>query len=104
MKEWTAARCKGLISSQRCLLLSSNVSAPESCSCSVLGCEQAYAINYTGHGKTARLQFVAKQAAGSQLELDALRMAADELRKVCMHAPATKGMMGLHGVQSKLLR
>ena len=47
--------------------------------------EQAYASHYTGLGRTARLQFIAKQASGSQLELDALKMAADELKKVSQH-------------------
>lgn len=43
---------------------------------------QGYAANYTALGKLLRLQFIAKAAAGTQLELDALKIAADQLREV----------------------
>lgn len=43
---------------------------------------QAYIANYTGHAKVNRLIFIAEKAAGQRLELDALKLAADELKKV----------------------
>lgn len=42
---------------------------------------EGYAANYTALGKLLRLQFIAKAAAGTQLELDALKIAADQLRE-----------------------
>ena len=39
-----------------------------------------YAAQYTGHTKLSRLMFIAERAAG-QLQLDALRLAADEVKK-----------------------
>lgn len=46
---------------------------------------QAYASSYAGHARVARLLFVAGKTAGTQMELEALRLAADQLRKVCMY-------------------
>lgn len=43
---------------------------------------QAYIGNYTGHAKLDRLLFIAERSQGRALELDALRMAHDELKKV----------------------
>jgi hypothetical protein len=42
---------------------------------------QAYIANYCGHGKTDRLLFIAERSAGKPLELEALRLAHDELKK-----------------------
>lgn len=47
---------------------------------------QAYASNYTGHAKVNRLIFIASKTAGTPLELEALRLAAEQLRKV-IHLP-----------------
>ncbi len=46
----------------------------------LLECPQNYISNYTGHTKIERLIFIADRAAGTPLELDALRLAAQELR------------------------
>ena len=43
---------------------------------------QAYASSYAGHARVARLLFIASKTAGTQMELEALRLAADQLRKV----------------------
>ncbi|EFJ45720.1 hypothetical protein VOLCADRAFT_63341 [Volvox carteri f. nagariensis] len=43
--------------------------------------QQAYISNYTGHAKIDRLLFIADRTAGKPLELEALRMAHDELKK-----------------------
>ena len=43
---------------------------------------QAYASSYTGHARVARLLFIAGKTAGTQMELEALHLAADQLRKV----------------------
>lgn len=43
---------------------------------------QAYIANYTGHAKVDRLLFIAERSSGKPLELEALRMAHDELKKV----------------------
>ena len=45
---------------------------------------QAYASSYTGHARVARLLFIAGKTAGTQMELEALRLAADQLRKVML--------------------
>ncbi|KAG2424834.1 hypothetical protein HXX76_014255 [Chlamydomonas incerta] len=42
---------------------------------------EAYIANYTGHSKIDRLLFVAERSAGKPLELEALRMAHDELKR-----------------------
>ncbi|KAK9832518.1 hypothetical protein WJX81_004497 [Elliptochloris bilobata] len=42
---------------------------------------EAYASGYTGHARVARLLFIATKTAGSPTELEALRLAADQLRK-----------------------
>ncbi|KXZ46324.1 hypothetical protein GPECTOR_45g94 [Gonium pectorale] len=42
---------------------------------------EAYISNYTGHGKVDRLLFIAERSTGKPLELEALRMAHDELKK-----------------------
>ena len=53
---------------------------------------QAYASSYAGHARVARLLFIASKTAGMQMELEALRLAADQLRKVCFwfHVVNTK--------------
>lgn len=43
---------------------------------------QAYAQLYSGHGKIDRLLFVADKSGGKPLEVEALKMAAEELKKV----------------------
>lgn len=43
---------------------------------------QSYIGNYSSHTKVDRLEFIANKSAGTQMELDALRLAADELKKV----------------------
>eukprot|EP00873_Tetraselmis_striata_P032937 jgi/Tetstr1/453201/TSEL_040218.t1 len=42
---------------------------------------EAYIANYSSHTKIDRLEFIAEAAAGTPLELDALRIAATELKK-----------------------
>lgn len=46
---------------------------------------QAYIGNYTSHTKIDRLVFIAEKSAGKPLELEALKIAADELKQVCRH-------------------
>lgn len=46
---------------------------------------QAYASNYTGNVKINRLIFIAENTADSTLALSALKIAADDLKKVCTH-------------------
>ena len=43
---------------------------------------QAYAANYSGHAKIDRLLFVADRSVGQPLELEALKLAADALKRV----------------------
>lgn len=43
---------------------------------------QVYASQFSGHAKVDRLLFIAKKTRGQQLETDALRLAAEELKKV----------------------
>ena len=43
---------------------------------------QAYAANYSGHAKIDRLLFVADRSTGQPLELEALKLAADALKRV----------------------
>ena len=43
---------------------------------------QAYASNFSGRGKIYRLLYVAEKADSEQVSLEALRLAADQLRKV----------------------
>jgi hypothetical protein len=47
---------------------------------------QSYIANYTSHAKIDRLVFIADQSRGKPLELEALRLAIDELRKARTHA------------------
>ena len=47
---------------------------------------QAYIGNYTGHTKIDRLLFVAERGKGTPLELEALKIAHDELKKACAWA------------------
>ena len=49
---------------------------------------QAYASSYTGHARVARLLFIAGKTAGTQMELEALRLVADQLRKVILYFPS----------------
>ncbi len=43
---------------------------------------QAYAATYSGHAKIDRLVFIADKSQGTARELEALKMAAAELKKV----------------------
>lgn len=43
---------------------------------------QAYISNYTSHTKIDRLLFVAERNRGTPLELEALKLAADEVKQV----------------------
>jgi hypothetical protein len=43
---------------------------------------QAHIANYTGHAKVDRLIFIAEKTAGGPLELEALKLAHDELKRV----------------------
>ena len=43
---------------------------------------QNYANSYVGHAKINRLMFIAERTADAQLALSALKIAADELKKV----------------------
>lgn len=45
---------------------------------------QAYAANYSGHARIDRLLFAADKSAGSPLELEALKLAADALKQVLL--------------------
>eukprot|EP00245_Coleochaete_scutata_P005782 TRINITY_DN19649_c0_g1_i1.p1 TRINITY_DN19649_c0_g1~~TRINITY_DN19649_c0_g1_i1.p1 ORF type:complete len:435 (-),score=92.43 TRINITY_DN19649_c0_g1_i1:295-1599(-) len=42
---------------------------------------ETYASNYTGHTKITRLRFIAERCNNRSMELEALRMALDEIRK-----------------------
>ena len=43
---------------------------------------QAYANNYTGNAKINRLVFISEKTADAGLALSALKMAAEDLKKV----------------------
>ena len=43
---------------------------------------QAYIASYTSHTKIDRLLFIAEKSVGQPLELEALKIAADELKAV----------------------
>lgn len=45
---------------------------------------QAYISNYTSHTKVDRLLFIADHYHGKPLELEALKLAADEVKQVCL--------------------
>ncbi len=45
-------------------------------------CPQNYANSYVGHARINRLVFIAEKTADAQLSLSALKLAADELKKV----------------------
>lgn len=47
---------------------------------------QAYISNYTSHTKVYRLLFIAERNHGKPLELEALKLAADEVKQVCCYA------------------
>jgi hypothetical protein len=49
---------------------------------------QAYINNYAGYTKVQRLLFIADKSAGKRLELEALKIAAEELRKVGSRQPS----------------
>ncbi len=49
----------------------------------VPGLLQAYSANYAGHAKIDRLIFIADKSQGTAREVEALKMAASELKKVC---------------------
>ena len=46
---------------------------------------QAYANNYTGNAKINRLVFISEKTADAGLALSALKIAAEELKKVRCH-------------------
>lgn len=61
---------------------------------------QAYISSYLGYTKYRRLLFIAQRAAGTQLELDALRMAIDELKRTentVLYRQATTAAQGRLG-------
>lgn len=58
---------------------------PVKASMSILGLAQAYAASYSSLGKLYRLNFIASAATGA-LQLEAMRLAVDELRKVILVA------------------
>lgn len=43
---------------------------------------QAHISSYTGHTKVNRLLFIASRSAGKPLELEALKLVHDQLRRV----------------------
>lgn len=45
-------------------------------------CLQAYISNYTSHTKIDRLLFIAEHNPGKPVELEALKLAADEVKQV----------------------
>ncbi len=47
---------------------------------------QAYISNYTSHTRIDRLLFISDRNKGTQLELEALKLAADELKQVSILA------------------
>jgi COP9 signalosome complex subunit 1 len=47
---------------------------------------QAYISNYTSHTKIYRLLFIAERNQGKPLELEALKLAADEVKQVRCYA------------------
>ena len=55
-------------------------------------CLQAYATHYTGNAKLNRLLFIAGKLPGTPTELDALRLAADELRKARLFLQAGRSI------------
>lgn len=48
----------------------------------VLALLQAYISSYTSHTKVDRLLFIAEHSQGKPLELEALKLAADEVKQV----------------------
>ena len=50
---------------------------------------QAYISSYTSHTKIDRLLFVAERNRGTPLELEALKLAADEVKQVLRQLLAT---------------
>lgn len=63
---------------------------------------QAYIGSYTSHTKVDRLLFIADHYQGKPLELEALKLAADEVKQVRIHwwAAATAEQLG--GLMRKL--
>ena len=66
---------------------------------------QTYASNYTGHARISRMLFIAEHGPGTQMQLEALKIAAEEARQArclpswlrepaeigTMYAPANQG-------------
>ena len=50
---------------------------------------QAYAASYTSHGKVNRLLFIASKSDHAGTQLDALRLAADEVAPVSASHPSS---------------
>ena len=51
---------------------------------------QTYASNYTGHARISRLLFIADNAASTQMQLEALKIAAEEARQVRCSCPLAR--------------
>lgn len=59
---------------------------------------QGYIANYTGHTKIDRLVFIANKSAGTPLEVEALKIAHDELKKVARFDGRSSDLVtGAHG-------
>ncbi len=48
---------------------------------------QGYAANYSSHAKIDRLLFIASASKDASVQLEALRLASDEVKKVCKRRP-----------------
>lgn len=60
-------------------------------------CLQAYISNYTSHTKVDRLIFIADHYQGKPLELEALKLAADEVKQVRLRQSQQQQLaLGLH--------
>jgi len=56
---------------------------------------EAYIASYSGHAKVERLKFIARQAAGRPLELEALKLAAIVLKAHSENAREYQAVMDL---------
>lgn len=63
---------------------------------------QAYASNYTGHARMTRLLFVADRSQSRELELDALKLLHDQVKKV--RARVRAWARGLAGGRARCMR
>lgn len=53
---------------------------------------QAYISSYTSHTKIDRLLYIAEHHQGQPLELEALKLAADEVKQVCPCVVKVQGL------------